>query len=59
MDDTQIDQDENRLDAKRALDREGYLKQPQTPEELSWCEADLMWPEEETAESIQQTGLPK
>jgi hypothetical protein len=38
-------------------DREGYARLPQTPEELSWCEADPVWPEEETGQSIQQTGV--
>jgi hypothetical protein len=31
-------------------DREGYARQPQTPEELSWFEADPVWLEEETTE---------
>ena len=38
------------------LDREGYARQPQTLEELSWLEGNAVWFEEETSESIQQDG---
>lgn len=45
------------LRAMQDRDREGFARQPQTPEELSWLESDPVWPEEEAAESIPQ-NLP-